>query len=188
MSTVRTDELGQFLIIDLEEDRWSQALEKRLRTIRPGGIQLTQRNLRSPEATAELLGRIAKVLDGPPFLVIEEAVVGGAPHLKFFPALPALQVVATQGPLSAEKLGNLAGAGLHLLGFNTTFAPLLDLVTESHETRAENMVFGADAKLVTNSADAFKTGLQQYGVHACPKYFPGFGDAKPDPDSGLMIS
>lgn len=188
MRTSRVDEHGQLLFIGLEEDRWNSSLEKRLQAIRPSGVLLTQQNLRSPEATAELLGRITKALDVPPFLAIEDAAVGATPLLKFFPALPSLHVVATKGPLPAERLGNLAGAGLHLLGFNTTFAPLLDLVTESHETREENMVFGADAKLVANSADAFVRGLQHHGVLACPKYFPGFGAVKTDPDSGLELS
>jgi len=188
MSASRVEDLGQLLIIGLEEDRWNSALEKRLQAIRPGGVLLTPRNLRTPETTADLLGKIAKTLDAPPFLAIEDAAVGVDPLLKFFPALPSLHVVATKGPLSAEKLGDLAGAGLHLLGFNTTYAPLLDLVTEPQEVRPRNMVLGTDAKLITISADAFVRGLQQHGVLACPKYFPGVGDPKTDPDSGLDIS
>lgn len=188
MSTLRTDELGQLLIIRLEEDRWSPALEKRLRAIRPGGILLAQENLRTPETEAEFLGRIVRALDASPFLALENAGEAVYPLQTFFPPMPAPHVVTAAGPKALRKAAELAGAALNLLGFNTHFAPLLDFATHSTDASKQSASFARDGELVAFLGEGFIQGLQRHGVLACPLSFPGFGDARHDPESGRLIS
>ncbi len=188
MSTLRADDLGQLLFIGLDEDRWSAALEKRLRTIRPGGIVFTQRNLRTPESTVELLARIAGTVDNPPFLALEEEGGTVDPLRKFFPPLSSPRAVAAMGPAAARQLGGLAGAGLNLLGFNTNFAPLLDLATGSSNALISTRSFGSDGQQVANCSEAFVRGLHRHKILACAKHFPGLGDARPDRDTGILLS
>lgn len=188
MNASRAENLGQLLIIELEEDCWSSGLEKRLQAIQPGGILLAQENLRTPENVVKLLGRIARALDAPPFLALEGAGEAADPLRKFFPPLPAPHVVAAAGPKAVRKVGELAGAALNLLGFNTHFAPLLDFATDLAHASTQSASFGRDGELVANYGEAFIQGLQRHGVFACPWYFPGFGDARPDRHTGRLTS
>ncbi len=173
MSASRAEDLGQLLIIGLEEDRWSSALEKRLQAIRPGGVILTQQNLRTPEATAELLAKIARTLDPPPFLALEEEGGSVDPLRAFLPPLPSPHVVAVTGLQRVEKLGSLIGEGLALLGFNMNFAPRLNLANPLVKLSLESQCFSSDPRVVAQCGGAFVTGLSRHKVTACGKHFPG---------------
>ncbi|HLY60626.1 MAG TPA: glycoside hydrolase family 3 N-terminal domain-containing protein [Terriglobia bacterium] len=188
MNASRAEELGQLLFIGLEEDCWSSALEKRLRTIRPAGIILNQANLTSPDSAAALTAKIAHTLDTPPFLALVGEVGTVNPLPSFFPPLPSPLAVAAMGPRAARELGKLSGAGLKLMGFNMTFAPSLDISSNPANATVRQVSFGVDGEKVAALGEAFVQGLQSSDVLACPKSFPGFGDARPDADSGLLTS
>ncbi|HEV2349882.1 MAG TPA: glycoside hydrolase family 3 N-terminal domain-containing protein [Terriglobia bacterium] len=185
---LRTEDLGELFLMELEGDRWSPGLEKRLRKLHPGGIIFAPQNLRAPDSTTELLTKIARALDFRPILALEEE--GGAvdPLGKIFHGLPSPQTVSQRGPEAALKLGELAGAGLKLLGFNTNFAPRLDLLNPMDKTSLHSQSFGSEHQVVTRCGAAFVRGLKPHGILACGKYFPGHGDARPDRDTGLCLS
>jgi beta-N-acetylhexosaminidase len=185
MNKLRTEDLGELFFIQLGGDRWSASLEKRLRSLRPGGIVLTARNWRAADSAAEFLGRIARALDFHPFLAIEEEGGVADPLQKLFPPLPSPQTVGRRGPEAARKLGQLAGAGMKLLGLNINLAPRLDL---ANATEKDLQTFGSGHQVVTQCGTAFVKGLKHHGVLACGKYFPGIGDARPDSDTGLTLS
>jgi beta-N-acetylhexosaminidase len=188
MSASRTEELGQLLILELEDDRWNSALEKRLQSIQPGGILLRQENLRIPETAAEFLGKISRAFDAPLFFALEEVGEAIYPLQNFFPALPAQHVVGTIGEKAARTAGDLSGAAVNLLGFNAHFAPLLDFATDATAVSAQPGSFDRDGELVADLGEALIQGLQRHGVLACPWDFPGFGNARPDSQTGRFIS
>jgi beta-N-acetylhexosaminidase len=187
MSRLRTDDLGQLLFIGLNEDHWSAGLEKRLRTIRPGGIIFTRRTLRTPESVAELLSKIARTVGAPPFLALEEEGGMVDPLQEFFPRLPSARAVGVKGNATA-KLGELIGAGLKLLGFNINFAPQLDLSTDFSDAVAGARTFGSDGLEVAKCGEAFVRGLQRHNILSCAKHFPGLGGARLDSNAGLYLS
>jgi beta-glucosidase-like glycosyl hydrolase len=187
MSASRAEDLGQLLIIGLEEDRWSSALEKRIHAIRPGGILLTQRNLRTPETTVELLARVARALDAPPFLAFEEE--GGAvdPLRVFLPPLPSPHIAAVKGLQRVERLGSLIGEALALLGFNLNFAPHLNLANPFVKPSLDPQCFSTDPRVVAQCGEAFVAGLRQHNVVACGKHFPGLSAAESADGSALPV-
>ncbi|MHB8655143.1 MAG: glycoside hydrolase family 3 N-terminal domain-containing protein [Terriglobia bacterium] len=187
MSRLPTDDLGQLLFIGLEEDRWSAGLEKRLRAIRPGGIIFSQRTLRTPESVAGLLGKIAQTLGAPPFLAIEEEGGTVDPLHEFFPPLPSLRAAGVKEN-AAAKLGELIGAGMKLLGFNTNFAPRLDLAADSSGAAAGARPIGSDSLQVAKCGGDFARGLQRHNILPCARHFPGFGSARMDSEAGLYLS
>jgi len=187
MRDLRAKAIGQILVIELKEYRWSVAGERLLRACQPGGVLLSGRNLRTPGHTAELLHGIARTLTITPFLALEEE--GGLvdPLHAFFPPLPSPRAVAEKGPAATARLGELAGAGLKLLGFNTNFAPLLDLSAPHSETILGTRTFSADAPTVAKCGGAFLGGLQHHRIIACGKYFPGLSSAAIDRHSKLPV-
>jgi len=157
-------ELGQLLVIKLDQSRWTASLERLLHAYRPCGVFLQA--LRTPEATAELLRQIARALETPPLLGLEEEGGRVDPLAALFPPLPSPRSVAEQGVRTVMRFGDLIGGAMSALGFNTNLAPALDLGTRA---------FSADAGEVARCGEAFVRGLRRHKVLPCAKHFPGLG-------------
>jgi beta-N-acetylhexosaminidase len=184
MSANRANATGQFLLLEIEEDRWSGSLERRLRSICPGGILLSARNLRTPETTTELLAKIAAVLPESPILAIEEGGGEVGPLPTFFAPLPSPRAAARKGLEAVARLGELTGAALRLLGFNTVLAPLLDVAPPGSD---DPRTFSPDPQVVAGSGKAFLDGLERHKILACAKFFPGLGSAEIDRQSSMPL-
>jgi beta-N-acetylhexosaminidase len=183
MRASQSGSIGQLLMVGLEEERWSPSTERLLRAWQPGGLLLSARHLATPGGAAELLRRITRALPVPPFLALEEE--GGArdPLRALFPPLPSPRAAAQQSPAAVTCLGNLAGAALKLLGFNTHLAPVLDLAAPSSGQLLRARAFGSEAKTVAECGRAFLRGLKRHNILACGKHFPGLGSAQTQPAS-----
>ncbi|HEV2494641.1 MAG TPA: glycoside hydrolase family 3 N-terminal domain-containing protein [Terriglobia bacterium] len=168
--------LGQLLVVKLEESRWSAALERMLVDHRPSGVFLSR--LRTPGATAELLARIARTLDAPPLLWLEEEGGHVGPLSAFLPPLPSPHLAAEHGPSAVERLGELIGAAMGLLGFNTNSAPTLDLAPRQSGDQGAGPILGSDPQQVARAGGAFARGLTKRKILACGKYFPGASAAE----------
>jgi beta-N-acetylhexosaminidase len=125
------NDLGQLLILKVSELRWDSSLERFLRRLRPGGVVLDAPLTGGAETVCEFLFKVTCAVPTVPFLALEEE--GGAldPLGAFLPPLPSARAVAEKGLAAVRRLGELVGAALLLLGFNTDFAPLLDLAAPS---------------------------------------------------------
>jgi beta-N-acetylhexosaminidase len=180
--------LGQLLMVRLEENRWSGALERWLRAACPGGVLLAAPLPRTAEATHGLLADIARAASQIPLLAIREE--GGSRNAlrTFFPALPSPRAAADKGLPQVAHLGELVGEGLRLLGFNTNFAPLLDVPTPSAEHSLATRAFASDPRRVAQCGGAFARGLRSHKILACGKHFPGWGSVPFENSSGLPVS
>ena len=101
------------------------------------------------------------------------------------PVLGALALGAADLPDLTRAVGRHVGAELASLGITMTLAPVADV-----NSRADNPVigtrsFGADPSLVATHVAAWTEGLQETGVAACVKHWPGHGDT--DLDSHLAL-
>ena len=101
------------------------------------------------------------------------------------PVLGALALGAADLPDLTRAVGRHVGAELASLGITMTLAPVADV-----NSRADNPVigtrsFGEDPSLVATHVAAWTEGLQETGVAACVKHWPGHGDT--DLDSHLAL-
>ena len=86
------------------------------------------------------------------------------------------------------NIGYTIGSDLHALGFNLDFAPVADVnINEYNELG--NRIFSSDPYVVANMATAVATGLEDAGVSATLKHFPGLGaeDGNTHNDSFVVI-
>jgi len=166
--TIIPRELRQRLVIKLDQSRWTASLERLLHAYRPCGVFLQA--LRTPEATADLLGQIARTLETPPLLGLEEEGGRVDPLAALFPPLPSPRSVAEKGVRAVMRFGGLMGGAMSALGFNTNLAPALDLGTRA---------FSSDAGEVARCGEAFARGLRRHRVLSCAKHFPGLGGLGP---------
>jgi beta-N-acetylhexosaminidase len=179
---------GQLLMLRLAELRWTSSLERRLGALAPGGVLLAGPLPRAPETLWDLLTRISRSLPTTPFLAIEEEGGGVGPLSALLPPLPSPRVLGQKGTAAARQAGELVGEALKLLGFNTNFAPPLDLAAGSADEAAEARAFGVDPHAVAQCGRAFVEGLKRHKILACGKHFPGLASVPPAASGELPVS
>jgi beta-N-acetylhexosaminidase len=178
MSPSQEDSLGQLLILKVNELRWDSSLEHLLHRLRPGGVVIDAPLNGGAEIVCEFLLKLARAAPAIPFLAIEEE--GGAldPLRAFLPPLPSPRAAAEKGLAAVTRLGELVGAALQLLGFNTDLAPGLDLASRSSGKTSETRAFSPDPPQVAKCGAAFLRGIERHNLLACGRHFPGLGTAQ----------
>ena len=87
---------------------------------------------------------------------------------------------AVKDTLLLERVGKHIGEHCKRLGVHFNFAPVVDINTNPKNPIIGNRSFGEDRDNVTASALAFMNGMQNAGVLATAKHFPGHGDTDLD--------
>jgi beta-N-acetylhexosaminidase len=85
----------------------------------------------------------------------------------------------------AREVGSALGSELAALGFDIDFAPVLDIHTNPMNPVIGDRAFGTDPESVARRAIGVAAGLDDAGILACGKHFPGHGDT--DTDSHLAL-
>lgn len=79
-----------------------------------------------------------------------------------------------------EKVGERIGEHSKRLGVHINFAPVVDINTNPKNPIIGNRSFGEDRDNVTRKSLAFMKGMQNAGILANAKHFPGHGDTDTD--------
>lgn len=85
----------------------------------------------------------------------------------------------------ATLSGQVIGKELATLGFNLNFAPAVDVNINPHNPVINVRSFGEDPQMVAELGLAQLQGMQQQGIIAALKHFPGHGDTSVDSHTGL---
>jgi beta-N-acetylhexosaminidase len=78
--------------------------------------------------------------------------------------------------------GKATARNLRDVGVNVDLAPVLDVARPGSAIGDQDRAFGDSAKRVTAKGNAFASGLEDKGVAATGKHFPGLGAAPADTD------
>jgi beta-N-acetylhexosaminidase len=101
---------------------------------------------------------------------------------------PAVAEVAASGSKKLfRKHGRIIGAEVRALGFNTDFAPVLDLELEPSKNVLTSRTVSADPKETIQYAREFLHGLSDSKILGCGKHFPGLGEANLDSHNELPL-
>lgn len=161
------------------------ALDNKLRitlsTLQPGGVILFLHNIESATQTWNLLRDCQGTARYPMFLCVDMEG-GNVDRLKdvIAPAPAAQRVFATANPRLFRMHGNILGLEVRALGFNTDFAPVLDLGLEASRSVLFSRTASANPNHVIRYAQEFLRGLKAAKVLGCGKHFPGLGEANLD--------
>ena len=90
------------------------------------------------------------------------------------------EIGATGDANKAYEAGKTIGQYLRELGFNVDFAPVADVVTATDKATIGDRSFGSDPAVVGQMVQKCAEGIQESGVSACLKHFPGLGDTTTD--------
>lgn len=190
MPKTSTDDLrrqvGQLLIMGFDGLEMDTKLHTTLASLQPGGVILFARNIESAPQTWALLRDCQGAASLPMFLCVD--MEGGmVDRLKdvVAPAPSAQEVFAAGNPRLFRMHGNLIGLEARALGFNTDFAPVLDLGLEASRSVLTSRTVSADQNQVVRYARQFLSGLKAAKVLGCGKHFPGLGAADLDTHNDL---
>ncbi len=172
--------VGSLLIVGLGGTELTPLERAWLRLIRPAGIILFRRNIADRVQTRALLeestGLCASRCGA--FVDVEGGVVNRLRDA--LAVIPSTQAVAEAAraagrPALAREHGELIARAVKAFGFNSSFAPVLDLaLPESRKVMASRSA-GDNAAEVVAYALEFFAGLAAQGVAGCGKHFPGLG-------------
>ena len=146
-----------------------------------GGVIFFARNVGTPAEVLELNRDIKRSAGRPLLLAIDQEGGQVARLRQGFTEIPPMRAVgATGNSALARDLGKLIGRELRAVGFDMNYAPVLDIDTNPDNPIIAARSFGRTPEVVTEMGLALAAGLQEAGVAACGKHFPGHGDTSQD--------
>ena len=181
LSAMTLDEkIGQLFMVaaysNKSEDHQAE-LEKLVREYHIGGVITMQGG---PERQNKLLHRLQSAASFP-LLVGQDAEWGQAMRLDSTYKFPtSLTVGAAGGTMDAYYLGHALADECTAVGVHMSFSPVLDVNTNPNNPIIGARSFGSDPDLVNRLGVAVVKGIQENGVLACGKHFPGHGDTHQD--------
>jgi beta-N-acetylhexosaminidase len=151
------------------------------------GVTLFGQNISTPEQVSALTASLRPAGQPEPVIAIDEeggdvtrvAYADGSPY-PGNAALGAVDDIAATGAVYQA-----IGADLAALGVNFNLAPCADVLGAADSPAVGTRSFGMDTALVARHTAAAVTGLQDAGVAACTKHFPGHGRTGTDSHEAL---
>jgi beta-N-acetylhexosaminidase len=190
---------GQLLAVGFDGTTLPDDLRADLAKGERGGVVLFKRNITFAgnggdastvdlAAVATLNASIADAAprDMPPVIAIDQE--GGRVKRLGPPTMqlpPMRELGALGDPALVQAIGRAVGIELAALGFDMSFAPVLDVDSNPANPVIGDRSFGTDPRTVMRMGVAYVRGLQSAGVLACGKHFPGHGDTETDSHLGL---
>lgn len=139
----------------------------------------------APTKQAELTNAYQK-LSKIPLLVAMDAEWGLGMRLDSTYRYPwNMTLGAIENDSIIEQIGERIGEHCKRLGVHINFAPVVDVNTNPNNPVIGNRSYGEDYMNVSKKAVAFMRGMQNKGVIACAKHFPGHGDTAVDSHKSL---
>jgi beta-N-acetylhexosaminidase len=144
-------------------------------------VILFARNVESPAQLAQLTYEVKTAADSPLMMSVDQE---GGRVLRMrepFTAVPSMRQVGRAGDEKlAYAVGRVLARELRAANFDMDLAPVVDVDTNPSNPVISSRSFGESTELVTKLGVALVRGLQDDGVAACVKHFPGHGDTNKD--------
>lgn len=186
--TVR-EQIGQLFMVGFLGSSISKELAAFIQEYKPGGVILFSRNLESVGQIVELTNQLQKLSPHSPLLISIDQEGGRVSRLpKEFTILPPGE---TLGRCNSYGLtyaaASVVAAELRCVGINMNMAPVLDVNSNPDNPVIGDRAFGSVPEIVCEMGQATVAGLQDNGVVACGKHFPGHGDTAADSHKELPV-
>ena len=175
-------EIGQLLIGSLPATTITPEMRSLVREFQLGGVTLFTRNIEVPEQVAELDQDLQQLSSDLPLWVAVDQEGGRVARLQSpFTKWPAMATLGRSGDAQlAYRFAVALAAELRSVGITLDYAPVLDIHTNPKNPIIGDRALGEDAAMVAKLGAAIVRGLQENGVAACGKHFPGHGDTSVD--------
>ena len=183
------EKIAQIIFIRIHSNKDAQYNTKKIKEIekyQPGGVCFFQG---SPVHEIDLTNKIQAV-SKIPLIVSMDAEWGVAMRLDSVPAFPrqmTLGALANENNDLIYKMGAAIAQQCKLLGIHINYAPCVDVNNNAKNPVINSRSFGENKQLVVEKAMQYMRGMQDHGLIACAKHFPGHGDTETDSHYGLPV-
>lgn len=167
------ERIGRRLISRMAGTTPSQALLRRVRAGRIGGVILFSDNIVSLSQVKRVTTQLRRAAGERPFLIAVDQEGG---PVKRFPGLPPSQAPRDMTPQEARVEGRRTGKALRGLGIDLDLAPVADQANDPRSFLHRRTF--ADPRAICQ----FARGLNEGGVKATLKHFPGLDGAPQNTD------
>lgn len=172
---------------------WNENIEKTIQQYHVGGVVLFGENIDTEQQTKQLIAEYRNHCDIPLLIGIDEEG-GRVSRLHSSGKLqvadvPSAKIIGESNDTNtAYEAGKTIGNELKELGFDVDFAPVADVNTNEQNTVIGDRAYSSDAQIVAEMVVAFVKGLNENGISACVKHFPGHGDTIEDSHNGIAVA
>lgn len=164
----------------------NEAIKKEVQDHHLGGTILFFENVETTEQTVDLVQDYKETADKFGMLVTIDQEGGIVTRLQEGTDLPGnMAVGAADSDELSRQAGSVIGAELMALGINMNLAPVMDVNNNPDNPVIGVRSFGEDPVRVGELGNAYTDGLQEHGIAAIAKHFPGHGDTNVDSHIGL---
>ena len=155
-----------------------------------GGLIYFKKNIQSEDQIKKMVENSVSYAKYPMFIAVDEeggVVARLADGLKLDNVGPMAEIGSTGDTAKAYEAMKTVGTYMTSYGFNLNFAPVADVLTNAENSSIGDRSFGTEPTAVAGMVVSAMNGLEETGVTACVKHFPGLGDASEDTHNGLAV-
>ncbi len=166
------------------ESEQYRELEHFVRDVQVGGIVLFQGDVYEQAVLLNKLQAVSKL----PLLIAADYERGVAMRTRrgtYFP--DAMAVGATRSAKHAYDVGRAIAEEARAIGVHQNYAPVADVNNNPENPVINTRAFSDDAALVSEMGMAITRGMQENGLIATAKHFPGHGDTEIDSHISLPV-
>jgi beta-N-acetylhexosaminidase len=183
--------IGRLFMAGIPGPQMDRETEALIRDHALGGIILFARNIQDPIQVAALCRRLQEAAmwsQGIPLFLAVDQEGGRVARLREpFTRFPGSSVVGND-PNATERaleFGETTAREMRLVGLNMDMAPVVDVRVGAPERHLDGRIFSDDPQRVAMLGQCVVKSLQENGVMAVAKHFPGLGRATRDPHHDL---
>ena len=172
-------------MLDLEGFELSSAEKDMLQNPLLGGIIFFTRNYASPQQIAELSQAVRETAGSDILIAVDHEGGRVQRFREGFTAVPAMASILQQAEnleyakRSAYRWGSLIALEVQAVGIDFSFAPVLDLGDEISRVIGDR-AFSTKVDEVIELGREFIQGMNDFGMAATAKHFPGHGSVEAD--------
>lgn len=182
-------ETGSFFMVGMPGPELDSSTEQLVRELAINNFVIFRRNFINPGQLQRLCHDLAAVCqeNDLPFPLIAIDQEGGtvARLTEPFSVFPDARVMAEDGDQALIAYGRICAKELLGVGINMNLAPVLDVCPQGQGYFMERRVLGEDPRQVAERGMLIIREMQDRGLVACAKHFPGLGMARLDPHQQL---
>ncbi len=189
MQRDRRRHVGQLMLAGFRGHSIPVELRSLARDFDLGGVVLFARNVAEPAQVAELAREAAELSRSAPVWVAIDQEGGRVQRVKApLTIWPAAAALGRADDLDlTRRFARALARELRAMGITFDFAPVLDVLTRKDNPAIGDRSLSSDPAVVARHGVALMRALQQEGLPACAKHFPGHGDASVDSHEDLPV-
>ena len=189
MQRDRRRHVGQLMLAGFRGHSIPVELRSLARDFDLGGVVLFARNVVEPAQVADLAREAAELSRSAPVWVAIDQEGGRVQRVKApLTIWPAAAALGRADDIElTRRFARALAREVRAMGITFDFAPVLDVLTHKDNPAIGDRSLSSDPAVVARHGVALMRALQQEGLPACAKHFPGHGDASVDSHEDLPV-